>query len=146
MDTNVYALIDPEGELYFRTGVPYAMWRDTDPHNGSHCGFTVIDAQHQTRTRGVRGYVGDVSALFPEMYLPNPIAQRVASELTQQQAIALFGKLTLCGCRYDDGEAEDVGLTEQQQEAIRAAHRVALADTDPAEAGLVGGPSRSPSV
>lgn len=83
MDTNVYAVINPEGELHFRTGVPYAMWRETDPHHGAHSGFTVTEAQQWTP--GLRGYVGDVSALFPGEVPAQP--RRPAVRLRTRRAV-----------------------------------------------------------
>lgn len=115
-DTNVYAVIDPEGELHFCRGVPHAMWRKCDPHHETTpSGFAVVEAPRWTGSLGMRGFVSDVSALFPDLYWPNPVGRALASALSSQQVIRLFGNLVLCGWRYfDDGEAGEVGLSEVQ--------------------------------
>ena len=77
------------------------------------------------------GGVPDVSALFPDLYRPDPVGRAAASALASQQVIRLFGNLVLCGRRYFDddevGEVGEVGLSEVQQEAIRGAHAAVVA-------------------
>ncbi len=128
-DTNVYAVIGPEGGLCFHRGIPEEMWRECDPHQKSMpTGLTVMEANRWLGSLGMRGFVPDVSAPFLELYPSNPIGRVVASTLSSQHIAELFGNLVLCGLRYfGDSEVSEVGLCEVQQQAIRAAHAAAVA-------------------
>lgn len=126
-DTNVFALIDPTGGLHFETGVPDAMWDRTDPHFHTTSGFQVTHLLGHEHP-GMRGYVGDVSALHPHEYPPNPVAEHVVAAIVGRPLLEVYGNLTLCGHQLDaDGEDGIAGLTVEQQATIRDAHAEAEA-------------------
>jgi len=121
-DTNVFALISPTGELQFQTGVPDAMRDQTDPHFRTTSGFQVTHLLDR-EAPGMRGYVGDVSANYPDRYAPNRVAERVVAAIVGRPLLEVYGNLALCGHQLDADGADDLaGLTLEQQATIRAAH------------------------
>lgn len=125
--TNVFALINPAGELQFQTGVPDTMWDQTDPHFHTTSGFQVTHLLGREQP-GMRGYVGDVSANHPDKYEPNPVAVYVVATIVGRPLLEVYGNLTLCGHALDDdGEDGLAGLTIEQQATISAAHAQVVA-------------------
>ncbi|MEU1815156.1 hypothetical protein ABZ543_08155 [Streptomyces roseifaciens] len=125
MDTNTYALVAPDGTLDFKTGVPSQMWEDADPHYGAHAGFHISLPTWPGGARGIRGYIGDCSALDSQKYPPNTAAEHIVTALGGP-AQPWFGNVALCGSRMVGPELDLCGLTVEQQEHIRDLHAAAV--------------------
>ncbi|MFE7607013.1 hypothetical protein [Streptomyces celluloflavus] len=119
--TGVYALIDPDGRLEFRDGVPDPMLGNSDPQHGAPAPFTIQRAARGGN--GLQGHIGNVSCLAGT-YPPNRIATAVVTVLGGPQEY-IFGNLTICGSQSAPVSGEPpclCGLTEIQQDLIDDVH------------------------
>lgn len=121
----VYALIDPDGRLEFRDGVPDRMLGNSDPQHGAPVAFTIQRAAWGGN--GLQGHIGNVSCLV-STYPPNRIATGVVAALGGPQEY-IFGNLTVCGSQSFSVSGKPYflcALTEAQQDLMGDVHTAVL--------------------
>lgn len=122
-DTNVFALITPDGTMTFEEGVPDRVWEKVDPHGDTE-GFMVTHPDHATMRPGLRGYVGGSSALRREESQYNHRGSHMVMRLGGSRVyVELFGNVALCGYQpQPDGDVDVAGLTAEQQTQLADVH------------------------